>query len=443
MSPTETAIPLTSIAPSQVLPRDDRDRARVLLPGGEVTELKVGGPYRLEADGVVVDDVLVGDLWGLAGQSNMAGAGELEPAPEPVEQARMLSYDGRWKPAVEPLHRLWLDGDTVVLRAARRFFHPGVSDKEWQALLDRAEELEAPKVGPGAAFARALTASTGVPVGLLPCALGATSLALWMPDVEPDLEREATLYGNLVARARRYGPLRGVLWHQGEGDTGPGLGETYAARFTSWVEALRRDLGDPDLPVIAAQICRYDLPQLKRVLDLDVDPSTTPGWPAVRDAMRRVGDSVERVEVVATADLGLVDGIHLDRAGQEALGRRFAAVAAQYVPGADAPPRRSPRLSSVVASDGGTTVTCRFDDVVEGLKLCGPCDFEIASSADGGAAETVTTARVVAADTVVVEVPRALSAAGATLTYGPGLNPRAGLVDGRLAVPLFGPVPIG
>ena len=28
-----------------------------------------------------VDDVFVGDVWVLAGQSNMAGAGELDPAP--------------------------------------------------------------------------------------------------------------------------------------------------------------------------------------------------------------------------------------------------------------------------------------------------------------------------------------------------------------------------
>ena len=55
---------------------------------GTVT-LGAGGPYRLELRiageplGVVVEHVLVGDLWILAGQSNMEGVGDLDDVERP------------------------------------------------------------------------------------------------------------------------------------------------------------------------------------------------------------------------------------------------------------------------------------------------------------------------------------------------------------------------
>jgi sialate O-acetylesterase len=219
--------------------------------------------------------------------------------------------------------------------------------------------------------------------------------------------------------------VRGVLWYQGEGDTGPELGDTYEARFGAWVASLRADLGDPALCVIAAQICRYDLPQLKRVLNLDVDPAETPGWSAVREALRRAGDALPGVSVVATADLGLIDGIHLDFAAQDKLGRRMAAVALG---------RRSPRLAAVERVGDGSLVACRFDHVAEGLSIDGPCDIVVGCS-------PARSVQVAGRDTVVVESSRPV-APDDTVTYGPGLNPRAGLHDGLLAVPLFGPVAI-
>jgi sialate O-acetylesterase len=453
-------IALDELTSSRVLPRDATDRAFVQLPPGAtgtvvhedgasplvaasgVVELATGGPYRLVArlaDGSerVVDDLLVGDLWALAGQSNMAGAGELTPPPTLVERARMLSFDGRWKAAVEPLHRLWEDADNPVTDAARRYFHPTLSDDEWHAVIAgaRGNDADGPRVGPGAAFARALSNETGVPIGLLPCALGATSLDLWMPDVEPDRPRDETLYGNLVHRVRRFGPVRGVLWHQGEGDTGVGLGDKYAERFRSFVDHLRNDLGDAGLPVVAAQIGRYDLDQLKRVLDLDVDPAIVPGWPAVRDAMRCVADTVPNVSVVATADLTMIDGIHLDRNGQERLGLRFATVAAQYVPGATFG-RPSPRLASVERTADGRGIVCAFTDIADRLRLSGVCDVLVEP---GGHLTSVV--EPVDRDRIVVHLDAPIPG-GATVTYGPGLNPRAGLVDGVLAVPLFGPVPV-
>ena len=90
---------------------------------GKLTGVPAGGPYtincrvevsRVDANrGVTksvtntsVGPVFVGDLWVLAGQSNMEGVGDLIDVTPPHPQVMMLGMDGQWKPAEEPLH--WL-----------------------------------------------------------------------------------------------------------------------------------------------------------------------------------------------------------------------------------------------------------------------------------------------------------------------------------------------
>ncbi len=87
-------------------------------------------------------------LYLLAGQSNMAGRGAVE-AEDTVINSRvwMLTKDNEWKPAKEPLH----------------FDKPGITG-----------------VGPGLAFGKAMAAAgTSIIIGLIPCAVGGTSINLW------------------------------------------------------------------------------------------------------------------------------------------------------------------------------------------------------------------------------------------------------------------------
>src|SRR5207247_10658549 len=75
-----------------------------------------GGAYRIELPvrdrggrslaAATVDDVLGGDLWLLAGQSNMQGAGLLENVEPPSYRVHSFDLADRWVVASEPLHRL-------------------------------------------------------------------------------------------------------------------------------------------------------------------------------------------------------------------------------------------------------------------------------------------------------------------------------------------------
>ena len=86
----------------QVLQRDADGKARVTLDSGETLDLPVGGPYEVGG----AKNVLVGDLWILAGQSNMEGVGDLVDVETPHPLVHSFQSRERWAPAEEPLH--WL-----------------------------------------------------------------------------------------------------------------------------------------------------------------------------------------------------------------------------------------------------------------------------------------------------------------------------------------------
>ena len=53
-----------------------------------------------------VGPFFVGDLWVLAGQSNMEGYGDLKDTTPPHPKVMLFGMDRTWRPAEEPLH--WL-----------------------------------------------------------------------------------------------------------------------------------------------------------------------------------------------------------------------------------------------------------------------------------------------------------------------------------------------
>jgi hypothetical protein len=161
-------------------------------------------------------------LFLLIGQSNMAGRGAVEAEDlEPIPGVFALKEDLEWAPAVDPLH----------------FDKPDIAG-----------------VGIGRSFARTLLAAQpGAAIGLIPAAFGGTSLDEWKPD--------GKLYADAVRRARaamQSGKLRGILWHQGESDTGKeALARSYRERFQAMIARLRADLGAAEVPVVVGELGEF------------------------------------------------------------------------------------------------------------------------------------------------------------------------------------------
>lgn len=118
-------------------------------------------------------------LFVLAGQSNMAGRGLVEPS-DTVPHPRILTVtpDMRWAVAKEPL----------------QLYQPALTG-----------------LGPGLAFARALIREVDedIWIGLIPCAVGGSSTADWLSDsVYNGVRLKSNLAGKLTW-AMNYGTVKG------------------------------------------------------------------------------------------------------------------------------------------------------------------------------------------------------------------------------------------
>lgn len=222
-------------------------------------------------------------LFLLAGQSNMAGRGVVE-AEDRMPHARvwMLDRSARWTPAVEPMH-----------------FDKPIAG-----------------VGPGRAFGIALAeADPAMPIGLVPVAVGGSSIAAWVPGATHE-QTGARPYDDAVARiraAKPRGTFRAILWHQGESDATEASATSYESRLRSVIERLRSEIGDPELPVLIGQLGRFT-----------AAPWTAPHH-QVDAAHRHLAATLRNVAFVSSD--GLVDkgdALHFDGASARMLGRRYA-----------------------------------------------------------------------------------------------------------------------
>ncbi|MFT5222143.1 MAG: hypothetical protein ACI867_000440, partial [Glaciecola sp.] len=304
---------------------------------GQVVLLPTGGPYLAHLpDGAVVADVHVGDLWLLAGQSNIEGNGDwVDPEP-PHAHVRMLGLDRRWAVAQEPLHRPLHSVDPVRMETI-----DDVERRRQEQTGDRTIGT-----GPGLPFARMLAERTGVPIGLVTAAHDGSTMREWDPRRRE--EGGHSLYGSTALQVQATGgSIHGVIWYQGESDSHHDGALEYQAALDRILTALRQDFGAS--MVIQVQQCR-----------LDVDPSllvprmpllTDDAWSQVRELQRTSSADA----MVSTIDLRLHDFIHLDRISVRRLGHRLARAAFGERLPAVGQPRRDGDLIMVPLS--GLTVT--------------------------------------------------------------------------------------
>lgn len=280
---------------------------------GAIRSLPTGGPYTIllrvvAPSGKVIADaqlrhVLVGDLWILAGQSNMEGIGDLREAEDPSIFVNCYGFDEKWTIAADPLHWLLDSPDPV--------HHGGRSPSELAKARAAAKRDPQTGGGLGLPFAKELVACTGVPIGLVPCAHGGTSMEQWDPAKRD--QGGASLYGSMYRRFKAVGgKVRGVLWYQGEADANQTAVRLFRERFLAFVASVRRDFGDPDLPFYYVQLGRY------------VTANENPYWNAVREEQRLCAAQLAHAGMVASIDLPLDDPIHISTAGHKRLGRRLA-----------------------------------------------------------------------------------------------------------------------
>jgi len=401
---------------------------------GELKRVPVGGPYRLEIriEGVAqiysVNHILVGDLWILAGQSNMEGHGDLVDVQPPMPQVHSFDMADKWLVAEEPLHTLVNAADRVHWR-----LNENKEPERWSGeRLDKYLSERKKGAGLGLPFAEEMVRRTGIPVGVVPCAHGGTSMDQWSPALK---DREGdSLYGAMLRRFHAVGGnVRGVLWYQGESDANPKAAPEFLNKFEDFVKAVRLDFKAPELPFYYVQIGRH------------VDNHNVAEWNVVQEAQRKAESDLGNAGMVVSIDATLDDPIHLSTASQKRMGRRIAdRVCHDLFPNlrdyADLKP--GPRPVSAKYQDGVLKVT--FTGVNGKLESDGRISGFSIHDEKGEAVPLIYRAVLDPADTDAVLLYLAPKPPqNAALRYGAGKDPYCNVHDAAdRPVPAFGPLPI-
>ena len=283
-----------------------------------LTGIPAGGPYTLtitdETETREYTDLYVGDLWLLAGQSNMEGAGRMTAEDErdaamPAPYLRAYYMDDLWGAAKPILHDTSKSKDAPHRAAFES--HDASLRARGLTLLDHPPFLPKRAVGPGFFFAREMFRLTGgVPQGVIPAAVGGAPIGMWLPTTDGT----ENYYTAAVRRIRETGSnIRGVFWAQGEGNP---AWEVYPSQ----IETIRADLcrvlnRDTPLPFVQMQSFRCTL---------DLSYASSMVWSRFREMQRKMPDAAPLLATIAVNDLELEDCIHLSSDSQKTAGIRAA-----------------------------------------------------------------------------------------------------------------------
>lgn len=310
-----------------------------------------GGPFRLTVAGtnqIVLDDILIGDVWFASGQSNMEmplegfrGSAMVKNSAQEISQA---SY---------PQMRL-----LIMPRKASEF--PLADFDAGQSWTICTPETAAKFSAVAYFFGRGILAKEQVPIGLIDSTWGGTPVEAWvsldglsadaslMPVFaawarmsddqaeallsaaaerrEDQAAREAGqplpkhawhpdsqswdpawLFNGMVAPATNY-PIKGVIWYQGESNSRLDRALMYEKAFPALIADWRRHWREGDFPFLFVQISSFT-------------SDATEDWAVVREAQRRTL-SVANTAMAVSIDVGDPDNVH--PADKQTVGARLA-----------------------------------------------------------------------------------------------------------------------
>ena len=237
-------------------------------------------PKRIEAMSTSINKESVW-VFIMAGQSNMAGRGIVEPK-DTVPNKRILSINknGQLILAKEPLH----------------FYEP-----------------ERTGLDCGLSFAKKLIAKIPGTVSILiiPTAIGGSSIRQWLGD---SVYRSVKLFSNFLAKveiAKQNGIIKGILWHQGESDANEKDIPLHKQRLGLLFSRFRAAVGNSELPVLIGELGSFS--------------DNPANFNLINEAIHEYAAEDKNSGVISTKDLkDKGDHLHFNSKGQRIMGKRFA-----------------------------------------------------------------------------------------------------------------------
>lgn len=229
------------------------------------------------------------DVWVflMAGQSNMAGRGFVEPQ-DTISSSRILTIN---------------KNNTIILAKEPLHFYEPTSGG-----LDC-----------GMSFAKNLLKDIpeNTSILLIPAAVGGSSIDQWIND---SVHRDVKLQSNFkqkVALAKKYGTVKGVLWHQGESDANKKRIPKYDENLKILFKKFRSSVGNRKLPILVGELGGYR--------------KNNESWNTINSIINEHAKKEKYMYVIDTSDLNdKGDNLHFDSESQRLLGKRFAEVYLEY-----------------------------------------------------------------------------------------------------------------
>ena len=217
----------------------------------------------------------------MAGQSNMAGRGIVEPE-DTVSNKRIFSINK--------------DGQIIIAKEPIHFYEP-----------------ERTGLDCGLSFAKTLIKKfpDSISILIIPTAVGGSSIRQWLGD---SVYREVKLFSNFLAKveiAKQNGIIKGILWHQGESDANEKDIPFHKGRLGLLFSKFRAAIGNNELPVLLGELGSF---------------SENPvNFNLINKAIHDYAAEDKNSAVISTKDLkDKGDHLHFNSKGQRTMGKRFA-----------------------------------------------------------------------------------------------------------------------
>jgi hypothetical protein len=160
----------------------------------------------------------------MAGQSNMAGRGVVEPM-DTILNPRILSINSK--------------GELILAKEPLNLYEPDMKGLDCGVLFGRELLNHIPD---------------SVSVLIIPTAVGGSAIDQWIGD---SVHRNVNLLTNFrhkVEIAKNFGEIKGLLWHQGESDAKEMLVNTYSKKLKGLFVSFRKIINDNKLPILTGEI---------------------------------------------------------------------------------------------------------------------------------------------------------------------------------------------
>ena len=217
------------------------------------------------------------DIYLVIGQSNMAGRAQIrEEDQDEIKNTYLFTgnEDPAWVKATNPINRY------STVRKSMDMQRLSLAYSFAQSIIKARPENE---------------------IGLVANAKGGTKIVQWLPGTE--------LYEAAIKQTKKaiaYGTLKGIIWHQGEGDCDPLRIDMYLGRLEVLINAIREEFDDQTIPFIAGQLFENE----KRK--------------PFNDMLLELPKFIRNSGVATSEGTKAFDGTHYDSKSAILLGRRYA-----------------------------------------------------------------------------------------------------------------------